>query len=122
MRSSIVLLELVVGVVLLSVLFVGSSNLAYKIYLLNETNYHQAIAKIDMESTKLFLEKQVSSGVDITTKLSQIPQTATATDLTYGGKILQKHITKFSVKKVSSRHHIDICTKHRLKICKSWVF
>jgi hypothetical protein len=122
MKKSFSMLELIVVVVLLSVVFVANSTLALKIYEINELNYMTAIDKIELENTKLFLEKQLSSGVDIGTKLSQIPQTNHPTSLTYKGKVLLQNVTKFKITKLSSLYHIDICLQNRRTNCKSWVF
>ncbi|RLA75716.1 MAG: hypothetical protein DRG11_00515 [Epsilonproteobacteria bacterium] len=122
MKNSIALIELIVSIVLLSVLFAGSSNFALKIYQLNEKNYHQALNKIDLESTKLFLQKQVQSGVDISTKLNNITSSKTKSTLTYSGKSLLYNITEFKLKKVSKKYFINICINTKTNICKSWVF
>ncbi len=121
MKNSIALIELIVSIVLLSVLFAGSSNFALKIYQLNEKNYHQALNKIDLESTKLFLQKQVQSGVDISTKLNNITSSKTKSTLTYSGKPLLYNITEFKLKKVSKKYFINICINTKANICKKWV-
>ncbi|OPX26996.1 MAG: hypothetical protein B1H07_02875 [Campylobacteraceae bacterium 4484_166] len=122
MKDSVVLLEVLVATIILSFIVVGSSKFILKLYKINEKNFNYNIAKIDLDSTRIFLEKQLSSGVDIELKLSHIPKSKKAFFLRYDGKVLLDGVTQFNIKKISQIYYINICIKRRYNICKSWIF
>ncbi len=116
MKKSIVLFELLISIVLVSIISIYTLNFSFNIFEQNSKNHHLNIAKIDLESTKLFLQNKKDSNENIISQLQY-----TNEELLYNNQLLLKYVTKFEISSSGDLIKIDICLKEKFEICKSWV-
>jgi hypothetical protein len=111
MKRAFVLYELILSIVLASIIFITTSKLIFDLTQKNSFNYQITTAKLEFESTKMFLQNLL----DKNTTLNNISYSDDK--LLYDGHILLKDVISFT----KSDKKINICINNKLNICQEWI-
>ncbi len=111
MKNSFSILELILTLIISSTIIIFSSNYIKDISLLNKELQIEEKTKIDLRSTKIFIEKNLEN-ID---KLQQINNI-----LYFDNEILLDKIEEFKISK--NRFNIEIFIRYSDKIAQKWVF
>jgi hypothetical protein len=109
-RRAMILFELLISIIILSVVVLYSIKFSFNIYKQNSKNLNLNIGKMDLESTKLFLQENDFDYLSYS-----------GTNLIYNNRLLLNNVTKFEYLKNNNLIFIDICIKRKYEICKEWV-
>ncbi len=112
MKKSFTLFELIIVILISSIVIVLTSKLTTQIYQHQVFSEEKQIEKLDMLSTKLFIEKNIQNALS---KLSYKKNT-----LFFGTNILLEKVTKFSMNNDSNYLYINIELNH--SIYQKWIF
>ena len=115
MRKSVILLELIFVIVLLSIIFLTTTKFIFAIYDKNKSNYTTNLTKIEFESTRLFLINLLKEDRN----LNSI--TYLDNKIYFNDNILQDNVTSFSKLENNGIYTINICVKLHNNICQKWV-
>jgi type II secretory pathway component PulJ len=110
MKKSILLLELIISIILISIISLISLNFTFYLYKQNNRNLNLNMAKIDLESTKLFLQKNNLAMISFNQN-----------KLLYNNHLLLDNITKYKLSNENNLTFIDICIKKKYEICTNWI-
>jgi hypothetical protein len=108
--KSIVLLELIISIVLVSIISLISLDFTFSLYKQNQKNIILNIIKIDLESTKLFLN------INKFDKISYKNKT-----IKYNNNILLQNVSKFNYSSSNDLTKVDICIYNKYEVCKQWI-
>ena len=115
MRKSIVLLEVIFTIVLLSIIFLTTTKFLLQIIQTNKTTYTLNLTKIEFETTKLFL-------ISILEKESSLNNIKYLDNkLYYNNNLLQENVTKYEVSSLNNIYTINICINLYDDICQTWI-
>ncbi|XPV67825.1 MAG: prepilin-type N-terminal cleavage/methylation domain-containing protein [Halarcobacter sp.] len=110
-KNSFTLLEIIVVIFIGSIFFIYTFIFTKNIYEVNNQNKKTAILKIDLNSTKIILQKNINL-----TKNKLIYKN---NSLYLDDKLLLENVTSFS-KKIDSKYiHIDITLEEKIK--QKWI-
>ncbi len=115
MKKSVILLELIFSILLLSIIFLTSSKFIFEVYEKNKTNYTANLLKIEFESTRLFLLKLLTREHN----LNNI--TYKNKKLYYNSSILQNNVVNFEIQKDNNLYNINLCINTNPTICQVWI-
>jgi hypothetical protein len=115
MKKSLLLIELIFSIVILSIIFLTTNSLITDIYKKNKTNFDINITKLEFETTKLFLTKTLKTFHNLN-KISYKQN-----NLYFENNLLQKRVTSFVINKQNNLYKIDICIKISKNICQKWI-
>lgn len=105
------LFELIIVLFISSLIIVFSFKFSNELYLSEEENYKTEIYKLDLNSTKIFFEKNID---EIPLNISYRNKT-----LYFHNNILLQNVSSFSIKSSSDYLNVDIEIDN--KITQSWV-
>lgn len=111
MKSSFTLIEIIISTIIISIVVATTFNIMLMINKKNNTTYNQTITKIDIESTRLYLQKQFIKYRDLKS-LRYDNQ-----NLFYNNALLLKNISSFEKIKYKQHIQIDFCIKNSENIC-----
>jgi len=114
-RQSIILLELIFVIVLLSVIFLTTTKFLFAIQEKNKVNFTTNLTKIEFETTRLFLINKLHKD----SNLSLLKYSNKA--LFYNGILLQNKVSSFSKSDSNNTYTINICIDLYTKICQEWI-
>jgi hypothetical protein len=109
LKKSIVLFELLVSIVVISIITISTMTFSFNLYKQNDKNLQLNILKIDLESTKIFLEENNFSDIKYENNR-----------LFYNTNILLDGVTKFEKIYQNNIYTINICLKNKYLVCKEW--
>lgn len=111
MKNSFTLLEILLTIVISSVVIIYSLNFTKNLYLENEQSKNIEILKLDMMSTKIFLQKQNN----IKSRLS-----FQNGNLFFDDSILLKDVKKFDIQNTNGKIEIKINLNNQIE--QIWIF
>ena len=111
-KKSITLIELLFAIVISSVLLVSVANISLDLNSSNKNNYYKNILKIEFESTRLFLQKQINNDKD----LSNLSYKNNS--LYFKNNILLKNLLSYNRYIQDNIIVLDICIKNKIKLCQ----
>ena len=111
MKKAYSLFELIIVLFISSLLIVYSFKFSNELYLNQEENYKLEIYKLELNSTKIFLQRNIK----------ELPQNLSYKDKTlfFSNNILLKNVSAFNLKNSSKYIHINIELDN--KISQNWV-
>ncbi len=115
MKKSIVLLELIFAIVLLSIIYLTTTKFLFAINEKNRSDFATNLTKIEFETTKLFLtnilrEEKNLNNISYSNK-----------NIFYNANLLQNNVTSFEISQYNeTTYKIDICINIYNDICHSW--
>ena len=114
-KKSIILLEQIISIVLISVIFLISSKFILAINSKNKSDYSQNITKLEFETTKIFLQNML-------TKEKNLDNIIYLNDtILYKNTIVQENVTKFDIINNSNIYTINFCINLYSNICEKIV-
>jgi len=111
-KKSITLIELLFTIVISSVLLVSVANISLDLNSSNKNNYYKNLLKIEFESTRLFLQKQINNDKD----LSDLSYKNNS--LYFKNNILLKNLLSYNRYIQDNIIVLDICIKNKIKLCQ----
>lgn len=115
MKKSMVLLELIFVIILLSIIFLTTTKFLFAIYDKNKINYTTNLTKIEFETTKLFLIKNLENDTNLN-NLNYSDE-----KLFYDSNLLQDKVTSFNLSQDNNIYTINICINLYNNICQTWI-
>ncbi len=115
MRISLILLELIFSIVLLSIIFLTTTKVLFEVNKKNKSDFTTNLTKIEFETTKLFLTATLQKDKN----LNQIIYNDNK--LFFNTNLLQDNVTAFSIKQNNQIYTIDICIDLYNNICQTWI-
>ena len=115
MKKSIILLEIIFTVVLLSIIYLITVKYIYTINEKNKTNYTTNLTKIAFETTRLFLISTLKAEQN----LNQISYRDK--QIFYNDKLLQNKVESFDLTKINDIYKVNICINLSNNICQTWI-
>ncbi len=115
MKKSLLLLETIVSIVLLSIIFLTTTKFLFEVNEKNKSNFTTNLTKLEFETTKLFLITTLKKD----TNLNKINYENDK--LFYNSNLLQKNVTNFTVSNENKIYTIDICINLYNNICQTWI-
>lgn len=115
MNRSIVLLEIIFSIVLLSIIFLTTSKFLFTVNEKNKTDFTTNITKIEFETTRLFLIQKLEKDGNLNKlKLED-------NKLLYDNNLLLKKVTQFEISSSNDIYTINICINLYNNICQTWI-
>ncbi len=111
-KKSIILIELLFTIVISSILLVSVANISLDLNHSNKINYYKNILKIEFESTRLFLQKQIINDKNLS-NLSYKNN-----NLYFKNNILLKNLLSYNRYIQDNIIVLDICIKNKIKLCQ----
>jgi type II secretory pathway pseudopilin PulG len=115
MRQSIVLVELIFVIVLLSIIFLTTTKFLFAIQDKNRVNFTTNLTKIEFETTRLFLINKLH----IQSNLNLVSYSDNK--IFYNGWLLQDNVSSFIISNDNNMYNIDICIDLYNNICQNWI-
>ena len=111
-KKSISLIEVLFALIISAILFISISNLSLDINNNNSNDNDKNILKIELESTRLFLQKKLTIDKKLE-KLEYLNNT-----VYYDNNILVKNVDSYSKLILNDNIILSICLKNKIKICQ----
>jgi len=111
-KKSITLIELLFTIIISSILLVSVANISLDLNNSNKINYYKNILKIEFESTRLFLQKQIINDKNLS-NLSYKNN-----NLYFKNNILLKNLLSYNRYIQDNIIVLDICIKNKIKLCQ----
>lgn len=111
MKKAFTLTEILLSTVIISIVVITSLNIMNILHKKNNTTYQTTISKIDLESTRLFLEKKII----LDKQLSNL--SFKESGLYYKNDLLLKNVSLFSKTIQDDIITLEICTNNSTEIC-----
>jgi len=115
MYRSMILLEIIFTVVLLSIIYLTTAKFIFAVNEKNKINYTTNLTKIEFETTRLFLLTTLKKEQNFN-KIKYIDK-----KLFFNDDLLQNNVESFSLTKIDDSYKVDICIKLFDNICQSWI-
>ena len=113
MRYSFSLLEMIASLAIISVLAISVLNLNLLLYKDNSLKYNTTILKIDLEATRLFLEKKIATD----TQLEKL--NLKENSLYYNDNLLLNQVSNYEKNIQNNIVKLNICVKNNIEICNT---
>ena len=111
-KKSITLIELLFTIIISSILLVSVANISLDLNNSNKINYYKNILKIEFESTRLFLQKQIINDKNLS-NLSYKNN-----NLYFKNNMLLKNLLSYNRYIQDNIIVLDICIKNKIKLCQ----
>ena len=115
MRKSIILLEIIFTIVLLSIIYLTTTKFIFAINEKNKINYTTTLTKLEFETTRLFLIATLQKEQCLN-EIKYIDK-----KLYFNDNILQDNVNKFNLTKLNDVYKVEICINLYDDICQSWI-
>jgi len=112
MKKSLILLELIVSILILSIVAIYALKFTNSLYHQNMKNLNLNFAKLDLESTQVYLEQ---NGLD------NIIFHSSTRKLYANNQLLLEDVSTFNLTSTNTLHSIDICINKNYEICQKWI-